>query len=139
METITITPLREAAEAAARAKEAKIAADSAWRTVEADTLAVFAANETKTFVITEDDGTFTRVTAEGLEEVTRSVDVDAALSLLTDEQIKAVASLAISLSSIDAAIKTGVIPAALADKFITTKKTKPSLRITFGAKNAEVK
>lgn len=141
MKTIikTDTALLEAAAAASRAKAAKISADSAWKTVEEDTLATFIDNDTKTVIVEEADGTFTRVTAEGLDETSRSIDMDAALALLNDEQIKAVATLAISLSAIDAAVQTGIIPAALAAQFIKTKQTKPSVRVTYNTKNVEVK
>lgn len=131
--------LEAAAQAASQAKAAKISADNAWKAVEEDTLAVFIDNDTKSVIVAEEDGTFTRVTAEGLDEVSRSIDMDAALALLNEEQIKAVATLAISLSAIDAAVKTGIIPAALAEQIIKTKQTKPSVRVTFNAKNVEVK
>lgn len=140
MTTITHeATLLETAKTAAQAKAAKVQAENAWRTVEDDTLAVFIAHGAKTVIVPEADGTFTRVTAEGLEEMSRSIDMDAAFALLSDEQIKAVATLAISLSALDAAVTTGVIPAALAEQIIKTKKTKASIRVTFNAKNEEVK
>lgn len=127
----------EAASAASSAKAAKVAVDNAWKGVEQDTLSTFIDYGIKTAIVAEEDGTFTRVTAEGLDEISRSIDVEAALSLLNDEQITAIATMTISLAAVDAAITTGLIPAALAEQFIKIKQTKPSLRVTFNAKNVE--
>lgn len=125
--------------AAANAKAAKVFADNGWKEAEQDCLESFIDNGVKTAVVEMPDGTLTRVTAEGLNEVSRSIDMDKALALLNDEQIKAVATLAISLSAVDAAVKTGIIPAALAEQFIGTKQTKPSVRVTFNVKNVDAK
>ena len=114
-------------------------AENGWKTAEQDCLESFIDNDVKTAIITTADGTFARVTAEGLDEVSRSIDIDKALTLLNDDQIDAVASVSISLSAIDAAIKTGLIPEALAEQFIVTKQTKPSVRVTFNVKNVDVK
>lgn len=125
--------------AAANAKAAKVFADNGWKEAEQDCLESFIDNGVKTAIIEMADGTLTRVTAEGLAEVSRSIDMEKALALLNDEQIKAVATLAISLSAVDAAVKTGIIPAALAEQFIGTKQTKPSVRVTFNVKSVDSK
>lgn len=114
-------------------------ADKAWKDAEADALDAFIGAEVTTLTIPNDEGGIDRITAEGMDEVRRSVNMDAALSLLNSSQLEAIVTQAIAVGAIDAAVKAGVIPQAVADQIITIKQVKPSLRVTFNAKPEVVK
>lgn len=122
------------ARSAVMAKADLLRADKAWREAESDTLEAFIDSGITTLSLLNDEGGIDRVTAEGMEEVRRTVDVDAALALLNADQLAAVVSQAIAVGAIDAAVTTGVIPAALAEQIIKVKQVKPSIRVTFNAK-----
>lgn len=122
------------ARSAVMAKADLLRADKAWREAESDTLEAFIDSGITTLSLLNDEGGIDRVTAEGMDEVRRTVDVDAALALLNADQLAAVVSQAIAVGAIDAAVTTGVIPAALAEQIIKVKQVKPSIRVTFNAK-----
>lgn len=128
------TMLASIARSAVMARADYLRADKAWKDAESDTLEAFIDAEVSTMLIPNEDGTVDRVTAEGMDEVRRTVDMDAALSLLNAAQLAAVVSQAIAVGAIDAAVKAGVIPEALAAQVIKTKQVKPSIKVTFNAK-----
>jgi hypothetical protein len=140
METTLNTTMTAGALAASIAKSAVMAradllrADKAWKMAEGDALEVFIDSGITTVAVPNDDGGIDRVTAEGLDEVRRTVNLEAALSLLNASQLAAVVSQAISISAIDAAVDAGVIPPALAEQIINVKQVKPSIKVTFNAR-----
>jgi hypothetical protein len=140
METTLNTTMTDGALAASIAKSAVMAradllrADKAWKMAEGDALEVFIDLGITTVAVPNDDGGIDRVTAEGLDEVRRTVNLEAALSLLNASQLAAVVSQAISISAIDAAVDAGVIPPALAEQIINVKQVKPSIKVTFNAR-----
>jgi len=140
METTLNTTMTAGALAASIAKSAVMAradllrADKAWKMAEGDALEVFIDLGITTVAVPNDDGGIDRVTAEGLDEVRRTVNLEAALSLLNASQLAAVVSQAISISAIDAAVDAGVIPPALAEQIINVKQVKPSIKVTFNAR-----
>lgn len=126
--------LASIARSAIMARADYLRADKAWKEAEADTLDAFIGAEITTMLVPNEDGGVDRVTAEGMDEVRRSVDVEAAMTLLNADQLAAVVSQAIAVGAIDAAVKAGVIPEALAAQIVKAKQVKPSLKVTFNAK-----
>lgn len=127
------------AQSAVQARADVLRADKAWKNAEADALEAFIDAEITSVTIPNGDGGVDRVTAEGLNEVRRTVNMEAAMNLLNSAQLAAVISQAISVGAIDAAVEAGVIPAALAEQILTIKQVKPSIKVTFNARAEVIK
>ena len=132
MATITETQslIQFVAQAAVLAKEAKKAATEAFARAEGDAIDTMVANDTLTVMLPDD----TRVTVEGLNEVRRSIDVEALEALIPATVLRKVTKVAIDLTAFDAAVKAGLIDAATVEAVTGEKPVKPSLRITAKAK-----
>jgi len=128
METITKTQtlIQFVAQAAVLAKDAKKAATEAFTRAEADAIDTMVANDTLTIMLPND----TRVTVEGLNEVRRSIDVEALEALVPATVLRKVTKVAIDLSAFDAAVEAGLIDAETVAAVTGQKPVKPSLRIT---------
>ena len=145
--TDTLTPTTTVATAlvlsiatdARNARADYLRANKAWKDAEADALDAFIGYEVTTLTVPNAAGGIDRITAEGMDEVRRSVNMDAALSLLNASQLAAIVTQAIAVGAIDAAVAAGFIHAAVAAQIITTKQVKPSLKVTFNAKPEVVK
>jgi len=112
--------------AAVKAREAKKAAEAAYAEAEADALAAMVAAGMTT--LTLPDGT--KVTAEGLDEVRRTIDIAALADLVTATTFDAVTERKVSLKAFDAARTLGDITIDVEAKVTTVKPVKPSLRVT---------
>lgn len=146
METTHITPITTedhitaVARGAADAKRAKRVAEEGWKSAEAVTIDAFDAAGITTVVVPENDGTVTRITVEGLGETRQSIDFDALAELLPANVL---AEITTTVTIIDpekyaAAIAMGVITPKVAEMVTTVKAVKPSIRVTFKAKNVKV-
>ena len=135
--TPTVSIAVEVARNAIMAREEYLRAEGAWKDAETETLAAFIDESITTLTIPNRTGGIDRVTAEGLTEVRRTVDMEQALALLNADQLAGVVSNAIAISAIDAAVATGLIPQAVAAQIIKTKQVKPSIKITFNAKESK--
>lgn len=80
------------------------------------------------------DGTKTRVTLEGIDEVRRTIDLDALSELIPATVLAEVTKTAIDTERFDAAVKAGLIPAKVAEMVTSVKQVKPSIKVTFKAK-----
>jgi hypothetical protein len=114
--------------AAVNAREAKKAAEAAYAAAEAD--AILAMIDAGVATLTLADGT--KVTAEGLDEVRRTIDIATLADLVTATTFDAVTERKVSLKAFDAARLTGDITIDVEAQVTTVKAVKPSLRVTAG-------
>jgi hypothetical protein len=128
METLTETQslIQFMAQSAVLAKEAKKSATEAFARAEADAINTMVGHDVLTIMLPND----TRVTVEGLNEVRRSIDVEALEALVPATVLRKVTKVAIDLSAFDAAVEAGLIDAKTVAAVTGQKAVKPSLRIT---------
>ena len=121
--------LLESAKAAIQAKDAKKYAEEAYKNIESDTIATFVALGQTTLMVED-----TKVTVEGLDEVRRTIDINALADMIPATVLAKVTKQAIDLTKFDEAVSLGLIPAEVVAAVVTEKGVKPSLRITAKAK-----
>jgi predicted RNA-binding protein associated with RNAse of E/G family len=141
MDTLTTTTVSTealvliAAREAIDAKDAKRVAEEGWKATEAHVMDVFVTNGVTTILVPEVDGTNTRVTLEGLDEVRRTVDYTALAELVTPEVLASVTKSVLDADKFAAAVEMGLIPAKVAEMVTTVKAVKPSVKVTAKAKS----
>jgi hypothetical protein len=128
METLMETQslIQFMAQSAVLAKDAKKSATEAFARAEADAINTMVGHDVLTIMLPND----TRVTVEGLNEVRRSIDVEALEALVPATVLRKVTKVAIDLSAFDAAVEAGLIDAKTVAAVTGQKAVKPSLRIT---------
>lgn len=134
MDTLTETPnpttteelLVVLATAAVQAREAKKAAEAAYAAIEEDLVMAFIDAGATTLTLA--DGT--KVTAEGMDEVRRTINLTTLADLVSATTFDKVTERKISLKAFDAARLAGDITIDVEAQVTTTKAVKPSLRIT---------
>lgn len=119
---------------AINAKKAQRVADEGWKAAEAVTLEAFQAVGITTMLVPDENGTSTRVTLEGLGEERETVDFDMLATLVTPEVLASVSATVLDKAKWAAAVEMGAIPAGVVKMVTTVKPVKPSVRVTFKAK-----
>lgn len=124
--TSTGTLVETLAAAAVMAREAKKAAEAAY--AEAETAALLAMIDAGVTTLTLADGT--KVTAEGMDEVRRTINIETLAGLIPATVLDEVTERKVNLKAFDAARLAGAITIDVEAQVTTTKAVKPSLRVT---------